>query len=284
MKIIKKSLIIIVLFSLIGTTAKSQVLITLLLGDKLNSGIIEFGLSGGLTNSTIFNSQDAKNLNSFHLGFYFDIRLKQNWFLYTGVQVKSNLGASGLSLQNYNHTDKNIDTLLSDATLKRKINYFNVPIMIKYRFKCHLYANAGIQLGLRYKAYDYYYDKVEEKDDLIYKYDIKDELSRIDAGVTAGLGYKFKYGWEMNLGARYYYGLVDIYKDSRYGRNGALFVFAEIPIGAGKQKAKMKKAEADVRKYAKSHPERAALIAAGLGAAIGTAVTLAVRKTAKKKK
>ena len=36
-------------------------------------------------------------------------------------------------------------------------------------------------------------------------------------------------------------------------------------------KAKMKKAEGDVRKYAKTHPERAALIAAGLGAAIGTA-------------
>ena len=242
--ILKRNLFIAVLIIsglMMSITSNSQVLISILLGDKLNSGAIEFGLSGGWTNSMINNSNDAKPLNSFHLGFYFDFRLKSNWTLYTGVQVKSNLGATGLSLQNYNFPDKDLDTLLSDATLKRKLNYFNVPIMIKYKFKNNIYANAGIQLGLRYKCYDYYYDKIEEKDDLIYKYDIKDEVRRIDAGVTAGLGYKFKFGWEMNLGVRYYYGLTDIYKDNRKGNNSALYVFAEIPIGAGKQKEKMRK-------------------------------------------
>ncbi len=189
----------------------------------------------------IFNAKDAQTLNSFHLGFYFDFQLKEKWYLYTGVQVKSNLGARGLSLQNYNFKDPNLVPLLSDAKLSRKLNYFNVPIMMKYRFKCQIYANAGIQLGLRYKSYDYFYDKVDEEEDLIYKYNISDQITRIDAGLTAGLGYKFKYGWEMNLGARYYYGLIDIYKDGRYGTNGALYVFAEIPIGAGKQKEKMRK-------------------------------------------
>ncbi len=47
-------------------------------------------------------------------------------------------------------------------------------------------------------------------------------------------------------------------------------------------KSKMIKAEQDVKKFAKTHPERAALIAAGVGAAIGTAITLAIKKSAKK--
>lgn len=225
----------------ISLTSNSQVLISILLGDKLNSGEIEFGLSGGWTNSMIFNEKDADPLNSFHLGFYFDIRLKERLSLYTGVQVKSNLGARGYGMKRYKIEDNNLDTLLQGSVMKRKLNYFNVPIMIKYRFKNNFYTNAGIQLGLRYKSYDYYYDEVKEKEDLIYKYQISDQLRRIDAGVTAGLGYKFRYGWEMNIGARYYYGLTNIYKDGQYGNNGALYVFAEIPIGAGKQKEKMRK-------------------------------------------
>lgn len=243
MNLKKKVLIALIIVGsiLTGTTLKSQVLISILLGDKLNTGQIEFGLSGGLTNSMLFNEKDSKPLNSFHLGFYFDIRLRDKMFLYTGVQVKSNLGASGYNLKTYTIEDPNLDTLLNNASLKRRINYFNVPIMIKYRFKNNIYVNAGIQLGLRYKSYDYFYDKVKEEKDLIYKYNISDQLRRIDAGLSAGLGYKFKYGWEMNLGARYYYGLTDIYKDGRYSTNSAIYVFAEIPIGAGKQKEKMRK-------------------------------------------
>ncbi|MFC2107017.1 porin family protein [Bacteroidota bacterium] len=243
MNLRKKIIIVVMTLSglMISITSNSQVLISILLGDKLNSGAIEFGLSGGYTNSQIFSSKDTKGLNSGHLGFYFDIRLKNKLFLYTGVQVKSNLGATGLSMKTYAIDDQDLDTLLKDATLKRKLNYFNVPIMIKYRFKSNIYVNAGVQLGLRYKSYDYYYEKIEEKNDLIYKYSIKDQLTRIDAGVTAGLGYKFKYGWEMNIGARYYYGLTNIYKSNGYGTNGALYIFGEIPIGAGKQKEKMRK-------------------------------------------
>ena len=241
---LRRQLIIVVLTLsglMISLTSNSQVLISLLLGDKLNSGGIEFGLSGGYTNSMIFSSMDTKGLNSGHLGFYFDIKLKDKLYLYTGVQVKSNLGATGMSMKTYPIDDLELDTILQDATLKRKLNYFNVPIMIKYRFKSNIYVNGGIQVGLKYKAYDYYYDKVEEKNDLIYKYNIKDQFCLLDAGVTAGAGYKFKYGWEMNIGARYYYGLTNIYKNSGHGTNGALYIFAELPIGAGKQKEKMRK-------------------------------------------
>ena len=43
--------------------ARTQVLISILLGDKLNSGKIEFGLEGGANWSTIKNLDGAKNLS-----------------------------------------------------------------------------------------------------------------------------------------------------------------------------------------------------------------------------
>ncbi len=61
---------------LFGNAAKTQVLISILLGDKLNTGKIEFGLEGGANWSTMKNLDQAKSLSTFNLGFYFDIKLK----------------------------------------------------------------------------------------------------------------------------------------------------------------------------------------------------------------
>ena len=61
---------------IIVNTSRSQVLISLLLGDVLNSGGVEFGLTGGANMSWIDGQQDAKHLTTFNIGFYFDIRMK----------------------------------------------------------------------------------------------------------------------------------------------------------------------------------------------------------------
>ena len=55
---------------------QSQVLIALLLGDKLNTGNIEFGLDGGLNYATIRGMESNTWTSNLNLGFYFDIRLK----------------------------------------------------------------------------------------------------------------------------------------------------------------------------------------------------------------
>ena len=70
MKKIIGILFLIILFN----NAHSQVLITLLLGDKLNSPGMEFGLTGGYNWSTISNMEANKSLSTFNLGFYFVIK------------------------------------------------------------------------------------------------------------------------------------------------------------------------------------------------------------------
>src|SRR6186997_3293855 len=84
---------------LIAHAIKAQIIIALLLGDKLNSGKIDFGLEGGINFSDIKNAGKSKSLNTFNLGFYFDIKLKNpSWIFNTGVHVKNTVGSDKLPL------------------------------------------------------------------------------------------------------------------------------------------------------------------------------------------
>jgi hypothetical protein len=219
----------------------SQVLISLVFGDKLNSGKIEFGLDGGLTLSDIGGLQEAKTLRSFNLGFYFDIKTKNPaWLINTGVLVKSTMGAKGLPVYSLNNPP--LDSAFKNGSISTKLSYFNVPVMMKYMFKNHLYVKGGIQLGLRYKAFDEFKNSVIDNDDLIYKLKRKDDYHPLDAGLAVGLGYRLMHGYGMNLGMQYYYGLVDVVIDDGSPKqyNRAFYLNVGIPIGKGKAQKKAK--------------------------------------------
>jgi hypothetical protein len=225
-------------------TANSQVLISLLLGDKLNTGKIEFGLDGGVNWNKISNTAGANYLFDWNLGFYFDFKMKNPHLLInTGVLVKSKMGTSGL--EPYPLNNPHLDTLFIGGTVDRKINYFNVPVMLKYRFNNFIFLEAGTQLGLRYTGNDFFKQEINQKDDLEFINDVADNYTRIDAGAIGGIGYKFKKGEGMAISVRYYYGFVDadrVLEGNQY--YSGLYVNASIPIGKGKaeKKAAEKKA------------------------------------------
>lgn len=230
------------LFVCAGYLGHSQVLISILLGDKLNSGKIEFGLDGGWSLANLDGIDPSKGHSNYNLGFYFDFAMKNpSWFLNTGVRVKSTMGAEGIDV--YSLNDPNLDNVFATGSITRKINYFNVPVMMKYMFKNKIYAQAGIQLGLKYKATDEFLNSVQEDDDLEYSVDIKDQYHALDGGLCAGLGYRLVKGNGMNLGIQYYYGLVDVrVSDASPNQfNRVLYINAGIPIGKGKAAAKAEK-------------------------------------------
>ena len=219
-------------------SVNSQVLISLVFGDKLNSPKIEFGLEGGANFSTISNLEGAKNRTDFNLGFYFDFMLKNPaWAINTGVIVKSSLGANGLPVYSLNNVE--LDNAFEGGHVDRKINYFNVPIMIKYKFDNNIYVKAGTQLGLLSKANDEFKNDYDGND-LVYKNNIRDKIHVIDAGLAIGAGYRLMGGNGMNLGVNYYYGLVPVMKGdsnpNQYHRS--FYVTAGIPIGKGKAEKK----------------------------------------------
>lgn len=227
---------LLVCFAYIG---QSQVLISILLGDKLNSGKIEFGLEGGWSLSSLEGVNPSKGHSNYNLGFYFDFATKNpSWFISTGVRVKSTMGAEGIAV--YPLDDQDLNTVFASGSVTRKLNYFNVPVMMKYMFKNHIYAQAGLQLGLKYKGTDEFLNTINDKEDLSYSTDVKKQYHPLDGGLCAGLGYRLIGGNGMNIGLQYYYGLVDVrISDASPDEfNRTIYLNVGIPIGKGKAAAK----------------------------------------------
>ena len=217
---------------------QSQVLITLLLGDKLNSDGLEFGLEGGLNWAQVSGLETNNYARKFNLGFYFDIRLKNQWDVYTGVLVKSNMGidkltdADMLALGATIYEDSNGDRLVGNYS--HKMNTFLVPVLIKYKFKNYFYAEIGPQFGLMYDSWIEFESDIDGRDATIKEYN-KDMINRIDVGAMAGFGYQLLKGKGMQMGVKYYYGFVDVYKDRPGSKNSSFFLKFSVPIGAKKK-------------------------------------------------
>ena len=227
-----KKYILITTFLLVGLTAQSQVLISLLFGEKLNSGGLEFGLETGFNWSKISNMDSSKSLSTFNIGYYFDIRMKNQWYLYTGVLVKSNLGLDKLTATDLELLDATIYE--EDGDYSQILNYFLIPALAKYKFDNYMYLEGGPQFGLMYKSWIEYNSDAGGKDTKIKEYN-KDMINKFDAGFTFGLGYNIGKGRGLTIGAKYYFGLIDVYKDISGTKNNSLFLKVNIPVGAGKK-------------------------------------------------
>ena len=223
---------------LFSVTTRGQVLISLLFGEALNTPKIEFGMIGGMNRSYLNDLPDAKGLNQFDLGFYFHINVKNNSFISTGVLVKSNVGATGMPVYSIGNAD--FDTIYKDGTMTKKISCFYVPILFHQRFNNRWYIEAGPQFGLRTKAVDIF-ETTTLDGDLSYTKDVKDQYTRLDAGLLGGAGFKFKKEIKsLAVGINYYYGLVNVSKTPDVTmKNSSIYFYIKIPIGVGAEVQKI---------------------------------------------
>ncbi len=235
----KKYLFIVILLFTV-TQAKSQVLLSLIFGDMLNSGKIEFGLEGGFNWSKIANMDADEYYSKFNIGFYFDIHVKNQWYVFTGVLVKNNLGTDNLSENDLAFL--NADTYDAEGKYSQITSNFLVPILAKYRFKNNFYLFAGPHLGLLYKGWIEYNSDIAGKDATIKQYNTK-MFHYLDAGIMAGIGYKIpqKNDHGMSFNFKYYYGFVNVYRDRSGTKNSAMFLTMTVPIGADKGNNKEEK-------------------------------------------
>ena len=238
--------LLLLIFLFIGIESQSQVLISILLGDKLNSEGLEFGLEGGI-NWTSISGMETKNFaRKWNLGFYFDIRLKNQWFLYTGVLVKANMGVDKLTDNDLDFLQATIYTDFDDPSQKmegdysQKMNSFLVPALVKYKFKNSMYVEAGLQFGLSYNSWVEFESDIEGSDAIIKEYN-KEKINKLDAGILFGTGYTFRKGPGWTIGAKNYYGFVNVYKERAGTKNSSIFLKLNIPIGAGKKPEKKTK-------------------------------------------
>lgn len=213
----------------------SQVLLSLIFGDKLNSEGLEFGLEGGVNWSNISNLENDGSIRNYNLGFYFDITLKERLHLDTGVLVKSTLGANNLSTEDLTFLE--IPSESEPGNYEQQLSYFIIPVLLKYSLKNRIYFEGGPQIGWMRKGYvEFNYDDGTEE--IRIRHTNSDAINKIDAGITLGTGYRLMKNDGMTLGVKYYFGLVDIYKNRSDTKNNSIFLKLNVPIGANAAKKK----------------------------------------------
>ncbi|MGC3943345.1 MAG: porin family protein [Chryseolinea sp.] len=239
MSISKRHVIALLSFFLLAQAAHGQVLISLVFGDKLNSNKIEFGLDGGVSVSDLSGVPSSKARTAFNLGFYFDIKLRDtSWMVHTGVMVKSSFGVRDLPV--YSLGDPNLDAVFANGSVIRKLAYFNVPVMMKYKITRRLSVEAGPMISLINKGVDEFVASVANDDDLIHTVKIRKQYHPLDFGLIGGVCYRLLKGHGLNLGVRYYFGLTDIEIDDSGPDvfNRAFYAYVGIPIGISKKARK----------------------------------------------
>jgi len=83
----------------------------------------------------------------------------------------------------------------------------------------------------------------------------EDKINKIDAGMMAGIGYRLFKGTGWTIGAKYYYGFVNVFKGMPGTKNSSFFIKMNIPIGAGEKAQKKGEEKAKQRAAKKAQKE-----------------------------
>lgn len=169
---------------------------------------IKFGAKVGLNISTLTGDvEDAESLIGLHLGGFTEIKLSEKFafqpeLLYSMQGAKNeNSESEVIGANTYTYTEEN----------KIKLDYLNVPLLMKYFATKELFIEAGPQIGFlmsaknEYKETETYIGVTETFSE---ERDIKENFKSFDFGFNFGLGYEFTQN--IFASARYNVGLSDI--------------------------------------------------------------------------
>ncbi len=229
----KKVLLIVAVLFMMGTSVtQAQVLIGLLFGEKLNNEKLEFGLNLSGNFSQLTDVEANSYLKGLGVGLFLDYKMHPKWVLQTSFFLQSPKGAADLNQDDLLfHVE---DSLLGGVKAQRKINYFDLPIMISFRPISRIGIAVGFSVGMLARTEDYF-EKESNDGTLIFKRGTRDFLTLFEAGLVGGLTYHFQGDPGSQIRLNYVYGLTNVYNESsgKEGFNRVIQLSVLIPIKFG---------------------------------------------------
>ena len=228
-----KKYILTSLFLLILSSAAVQgqaALLVLIFGDKVATENFYFSLKLGANYSIIHGYEDGKNAMSLNFGLVNNIRLTEKLSLIPEFLPLASRGIKDVPLLSTGDPDLD-DLLIDPESSDRKLNYIDIPVLLKLKLGDRFSIAAGPQISFLTGATDIY--KSSPIDDVILttELDIKSELNTIDAGAVIDFEYILvppRGGKGINLYIRYGKGFVDLVKES----SGTKYTTSMIQFGA----------------------------------------------------
>lgn len=224
-------------FLLPGIT-HSQVIMSLLFGDKLNSDEMSFGMHVDRSWNNLSNIKGSESNGVWNLGLYLGYKFNEKLTLNTEMMAKLEHGAAGISP--YRLNNRILDSIYSNGSVERKLNYLGLPVTLQYQLNNVWYIETGPAIALRLKARDIFSTDTEAGF-LQLDHGISDQTARWDFSWMAGMGIKTKGGAGPAVGIRYAYGFTDTdLTASGSQAHRAFSVYTNFAIGRAKALAKAK--------------------------------------------
>jgi hypothetical protein len=140
---------------------------------------LTFSVVGGISKSSIVGESESwKDPIGGQVGVIVSL---SNFSESLSLKAEANVSMQGAKWE------EDIDGLVKGRT---NLLYLNVPVVLKYRFKNGIFAEAGIQPGLLLMAKDKYNGSTV---------DYKDYVNTFDLGIPVGIGYEFKKRYAIGL-------------------------------------------------------------------------------------
>lgn len=157
--------------------------------NKNNAGL---KLGYNLAAVSLDGESETGQRHAFHLGFYTETFTSEDFSIQLELLY---------SQQGYEISD-------NSGTFTQKLDYINLPIMLKLYPNANFYLETGPQIGLAVSH-------KESFDDSFILFDTSKEFnpSNFDWGINFGGGFKSDSG--VSLGVRYHLGLGDIYDEGK---------------------------------------------------------------------
>ena len=220
--------------TLLPREAHGQVLIGMLLGDKVTSEKFHLGMAIGANFSDLSGIDDTKMRDGFFLGLIGEWHFAKHWYLQPELGAFYYVGANNLPLDDFPPPPE-VEDILTGNEVSRRLKYFTIPVLLKYGVVDNrLHLGAGGQVGFLTSAKDKYEGTSDNGNAVEVEQDIKDYTTSTDAGLLFDIEWKFKkHILSSSIVARYYLGLMDTIKDNPgdpvYNRVFSLLV--TVPIG-----------------------------------------------------
>jgi len=165
---------------------------------------VKLGIKAGLNLATLTLDEselDSSSKAGFTAGAMVEIPMAKKFslqpeILYSQQGTKTSFSDSDVTNSNY------------ESTIK--LNYLNIPVMLKYYVIEGLSVQAGPQIGILLKANNKYQDNFLGYDNQE-SFDLKEYSSGIDTSLNVGLGYQFKDKFYTDL--RYNISYSNVFKD-----------------------------------------------------------------------
>ncbi|RLD92053.1 MAG: hypothetical protein DRJ29_12805 [Bacteroidetes bacterium] len=221
-----------------GIVKGQAALLVLIFGEKAATENFFFSLKAGVNYSMITNVEEGNNRAGFNFGLVNNIKLTEKFFLLPEFIALSPRGVKDIPTLSTGIPE--LDDLLGNPEFTdRKLNYIDIPLLIKYHITDRWSVSAGPQVSFLVSAVDIYRSTPIEGITLKTELDIEEAFKTVDLAAVIDLTFVVSEpvnGKGFNLFARYGRGFIDILKENDGDpfhnstfQFGATFPFVEKP-------------------------------------------------------